>query len=99
MTSSGISSIEEPSRTSRLVLGLLAAGLTVLLAAVYAYGSAARTASERAEAVLVEQENQTFCASLGLAAKSEQYTRCISGLTTIRHRQRERSDAEAAGIL
>lgn len=99
MTSPGITSTEEPSRHSHLVPGVLAAGLIVLFGAVYVYGSAARVASERAETALVEQENQTFCAGLGLSEKSEQYTRCMSGLTTIRQRQRERFDADAAGIL
>jgi hypothetical protein len=71
----------------------------VLLGVVYAFGLAARAASERTEAALIEQENRAFCTGLGLTDKSEQYTRCTSGLTAIRQRQRGRFDAESAGIL
>jgi hypothetical protein len=99
MTIPSVASVEEPSRASHLVIGVVAVCFVVFFGAMYVYGSAARKASEQAEAALVDQEDRAFCAGLGLADKSEPYTRCKSGLTEIRQRQRARFDAESVGIL
>lgn len=90
---------EASTRTSHLRVGLLAVALVAVLGAAYSYGLQARAAAERAELALVTQENQSFCTGLGLAAATEVYARCESGLTAIRQRLRERHDAEAAGLL
>ena len=92
-------STEASSRTSYLATALVALALVILLGATYTYGLQARAAAERAEAALAAQETHAFCTNLGLADASALYARCTDGVTTIRHRQRERHDAEAAGIL
>jgi hypothetical protein len=99
MTIPNVTSVENPSRPTPLVTAGLAACLVVLFGAAYSYGLAARAASEQSEAARIWQENRAFCASLGLTDKTEPYTRCTSGLTGIRQRERERFEAESAGIL
>ncbi len=99
MTIPTVASIEERSHPRYLVMGIGAVCLVVLFGTVYQYGLAARAAAERSEVALLEQENHDFCTGLGLADKSDAYARCTSGLTPIRQRQRERFDAESAGIL
>ena len=90
---------EASSHTSHLATAIIALALVILLGATYTYGLQARAAAESAEAALVAQENHTFCTSLGFTTAVEAYTRCTNGLAAIRQRQRERFDAEAAGIL
>jgi hypothetical protein len=90
---------EASSHTSHLATAILALALVVLLGATYTYGLHARAAAERAEIALVAQENQAFCSSLGISDTSALFTRCTDGLSAMRQRQRERFNAEAAGIL
>ena len=99
MTIPTVASIEERSHPAYLVMAVSAVCLVVLFGTVYQYGLAARVAAERSEVALVQQENHDFCTGLGLADKSDAYARCTGGLTAIRLRQRERFDAESAGIL
>jgi len=81
------------------MFALFGAGTVVLFAVAYVYGRDARLNAERAEASIVERESGALCASLGLAAQTEAYARCISGLTDIRRRQDERRNEDAMGML
>ena len=82
-----------------MMLALVGAGIVVLLAFAHIYGRDARVIAERAEMIVVERENGAFCAGLGLAARTDTYTRCMNGLTDIRRRQDERRSDDAMGIL
>jgi putative hemolysin len=85
-----------PSRTTLLILSLMAAGL---MAASFAYGRSVLEANDQNNAIKIANENQSFCASLGLGSQTETYRKCIAGLDEIRLHQKERLDLENAGIL
>jgi hypothetical protein len=91
--------VEASSGSRHLITTAVVAGLVIMLGAVYSYGLAMRSVSERSQASVIEGERRAFCVGLGLADKSEPYARCITGLTAIQQRQRERFEAESAGIL
>ncbi len=83
----------------RAIFGFLVLGVVVLLSYAYTYGSAARASANRAEALMIQSENETFCTGLGLAPKTESYARCVAGLTEIRRRQQQRFNDDTMGIL
>jgi hypothetical protein len=82
-----------------VTFGFLILGAFVLLGYSYNYGSSARASATRAEAILTQTENETFCTGLGLAPKTETYVRCETGLTEIRRRQEKQFNDDAMGIL
>lgn len=83
--------------TSWTLAGSLA--LLLVLAAAYAYGRDARARMEAADARATDAEESTFCRESGLAAATEAFARCQSGLRAIRLRDRARWQVDAAGIL
>jgi hypothetical protein len=84
-----------PSPIQGRVGALLCALATlVLLSAAVIHGQGARASAERSSAIAIEEENRTFCASLGLIQTTEVYQRCADGLTDIRRRHEERLNLE-----
>jgi hypothetical protein len=47
----------------------------------------------------VEAENKRFCASLGVAAGTDAYSRCARLLQAVRENQMERDAADSMGML
>ena len=99
MTLPTAAAVAKASGLTPLVIGIGVLCVLVLFATVYEYGRAIRAASQLSDSRVIQQEDHGFCLGLGLADKSEAYAQCTSGLTAIRQRQRERFDAESAGIL
>jgi hypothetical protein len=58
-----------------------------------------RRTAERIKAEQVQQENQEYCEKFRMPPGSENFAACVADLAEIRRRHRERSLAEAAGIL
>jgi hypothetical protein len=83
-------------RTAGALIVLMA---LIVLGMSFLYGQRVRAAVEHNTATVVEDENRTFCTSLGVAPATEAYTRCADGLANVRRLQQERFNAEAAGIL
>jgi hypothetical protein len=71
----------------------------IALGASFLYGQKVRAAVERNTATVIEDENRTFCTSLGVAPATEAYTRCADGLANVRRLHQERFNLEAVGVL
>ena len=80
---------------------VIALGIAVGALALYAVCTAPATlqAAQRANAAQVQQENRAHCEKFGMPPGSEGFASCMTDLTGIRQRQRDRFGAEAAGIL
>jgi hypothetical protein len=80
---------------------VIALGITVGSLALYAVFSAPAMlqAAERANADQIRQENHAHCEKFQMPPGSEGFASCVTDLTEIRRRQRDRFVAEAAGIL
>jgi len=82
-----------------LAISLLLLMLVAGLAWAHVVGRNALAAVEQAELNEIEQENQNFCAGLGLKEQGADYVRCVSGLAEIRRKQKERWDAVTASLM
>jgi hypothetical protein len=85
------------------IMSAVAIGVTILLAAIFisafTTGRVARMNAEQAEAVRIQQENQTFCRGLGFVLGSGAYANCTEGVADIRRRQREKWEMDATGLI
>jgi hypothetical protein len=90
---------ELASWRARAVATVAGVALLCVFAATYSFGRVAQAALAYADAVAVEEENQTFCARLGLSSQSDAYGTCTRGLSEVRRHHEERLNAKAAGIL
>jgi len=71
----------------------------VVLAAAFVAGREHSRGAAAAETLAVETENRSFCGGLGFRPESEQFARCVNGLTDIRQRARERLEEQTASLL
>ena len=90
---------ELASWQARAVAAAAGVALICVFAATYGLGRAAQAAAARADAIEIEEENQAFCARLGLPSQSDAYGTCTRGLGDVRRLHEERLNAKAAGIL
>ena len=86
----------QPTHAGILIAGLIAAGI---MAASFASGRSALEATQRANAVAIDNENQTLCDGLGFRLETETYRKCVAGLSEIRLRHEQRLLVEASGLL
>jgi hypothetical protein len=88
-----------PSRIAPATFALVGTALIALLALAYVSGRDVRVIADRAEAIVIDAENAAFCAGLDLAPQIEVHVRGMTGLAKIRHRQDERRNEDAIGLL
>ena len=86
----------EHSWIPRIAFGVAAGTLAVY--AIAAGPEVFRTA-KRLEAEQIQQEDRAFCEKFQALPGSESYATCVTGLTAIRQRQRDRVVAESIGLL
>ena len=96
MTTTTTHSAGTPAVTTIMII-IIAVAIAGLLGASYVHGRDTYLKADLAQRERVAQEDRTFCEGLGL--DSQRLATCIDGLSEIRQRQRERWDAEAAGLL
>ena len=97
MTTTTTHSVGTPAVTTIMIIIIIAVAIAGLLGVSYVQGRDVYMKADLAQRELVAQEDRAFCEGLGLDSK--RFATCIDGLSEIRQRQRERSDAEAAGLL
>ena len=86
----------QPSRSSILIVGLVAAGV---MASSFTHGRSVLEANEHEAVIEVVKENQNFCVDLGFALETEAYRKCIGALDEVRNRQKRRLDLESTSLL
>lgn len=94
-------SLTHPQSGHSSSLAIVAAGLIVacLCGTAFVSGRSTHETAERAKAIEIASENQTFCAGLGFRQESEAYRKCVESLSEIRLRQEQRFATEATGLL
>jgi hypothetical protein len=87
-------------RRRRLILLSVAVAVVSSLSYIgLVSGPKARASVEQRVAKEVEAENKQFCASLGVAAGTDAYSRCARLLQAVRENQMERDAADSMGML
>jgi hypothetical protein len=87
---SSVSQVAVPLIRDRIGLAVFALIALIVIGGAYVYGQRASAEAARDRATAIEDENHTFCNSLGLAPASEVYGRCTDGLLAVRLRHEER---------
>ena len=86
----------QPSRSSILIVGLVAAGA---MASSFTYGRSVLEGNEHATFIEVAKENQNFCVDLGFRLETDAYRKCIGAFDEVRHREKRRFDLTSSSLL